>query len=106
MRSLATRVLVGANEPRKKVYPINYVETENEAMVSESMDLSHASANWTTTSPEDVDVDPDTVEQLVQQGDQDAMVVQGFEKDLEEMMQEIQICKLQWFSYLKPLQTD
>lgn len=58
MRSLATRVLVGANEPRKKVYPINYLEVENDAMVSESTDLSYASANWTTTSPEDEDVDP------------------------------------------------
>ena len=101
MRSLATRVLVGANEPRKKVYPINYVETENEAMVSESMDLSHASANWTTTSPEDDDVDPDTVEQLVQQGDQDAMVVQGFEKDLEEMMQEIPDLQTAMVSYIE-----
>ena len=90
MRSLATRVLVGANEPRKKVYPINYVEIENEAMVSESSDVQYASANWTTTSPEDDDVDPETVDHFAQQGDQDAMVVQGFEKDLEEMVSYIE----------------
>ena len=101
MRSLATRVLVGANEPRKKVYPINYVETENEATINESNDYQYASANWTTTSQEDEDVDPDTVDQLAQQGDQDAMVVQGFEKDLEEMMQEIPDLQTAMVSYIE-----
>ena len=84
MRSLATRVLTGPNEPKKKVYPINF--TEEEITESETSETA-----WHVVNQGDEDGflvdDPDMISEMVMQGDADALVIQGFEQDLEDLFQ-------------------
>ena len=63
MRTLSTRVLLGTVEVKRKVYPTT-VE-EEDALTAEALDL------------------------MAQQGDEDAMLAQQFEKDLEDLMQNV-----------------
>ena len=77
MRSLATKVLAGPNEPKKKIYPVNFTE-----------DVEHHEPNeaaWVTSHEEEDDWDQ--IEQLAQQGDEDALTIQTFEQDLEDLFQ-------------------
>ena len=82
MRTLATSILSG--EPKKKVYPINYVEPEVKEV---SENDSTVTAYYTNIDEEDVD--QESIEQWANQGDADALQVQAFEKDLEDLFQEI-----------------
>ena len=82
MRSLATKVLLGANEVKKKVYPLNYVDHSlNETHEGES--AFAVSNSW----EEDDVVDAEYIDSMAAQGDQDAMFVQTFEHDLEDLFQ-------------------
>eukprot|EP00435_Cladocopium_sp_Y103_P037269 s436_g9.t2 len=83
MRSLATRILTGQNEPKKKVYPTNYIEEESSDLQDSLEPAWHAAS---TGYDEDID-DSDLVEQLASQGDSDALVIQSFEQDLEDLFQ-------------------
>jgi hypothetical protein len=80
MRTLATSVLSSGAEPKKRVYPTNYVEPEVEQ-----------DANMATTYHvvyEEDEIDAETLEQMAQNGDSDALNMVSFEKDLEELFQE------------------
>eukprot|EP00434_Breviolum_minutum_P008876 symbB.v1.2.007827.t1/scaffold463.1/size291460/8 len=88
MRSLATRVLTSnSQEPKKKIYPVNYVEPEASPEQSDPHSSSTSMANWTMVATEEEDLDIEVVDSLAASGDSDALVVQGFERDLEEMFQ-------------------
>ena len=81
MRTLATSVLSSGAEPKKRVYPTNYVEPEVEQ-----------DANMATTYHvvyEEDEIDAETLEQMAQNGDSDALNMVSFEKDLEELFQEV-----------------
>ena len=81
MRTLATSVLSSGAEPKKRVYPTNYVEPEVEQ-----------DANMATTYQvvyEDDEIDAETLEKMAQNGDSDALNMVSFEKDLEELFQEV-----------------
>lgn len=85
MRTLATSALTPANEPKKKVYPVNYVEPENTEPETTFL-ATMANGN---PSYDDEEIEPEFVDLLVTQGDSDALQVTSFERDLEELFQEI-----------------
>jgi len=87
MRSLSTRVLFSSGDVRKKVYPTHYVESEENVSLNET-EPPIQSTYHTITEEEDA-LSAEILEQMVQQGDEDAMVIQQFEKDFEDMMQEV-----------------
>ena len=80
MRSLATRVLTSANEPKKKVYPVNYSEVDHGEPSEPGETAWHV-------SPEEEDEEGESIEYLAQQGDADALTIQTFEQDLEDLFQ-------------------
>eukprot|EP00435_Cladocopium_sp_Y103_P045775 s379_g13.t1 len=85
MRTLATNIL-STGDAKKKVYPTNYVEPEPSFVVSEAD--SSAGSGTMPYNFDDEDIE-DYVEQLATQGDADAMNVVSFERDLEDMFQEV-----------------
>ena len=90
MRSLATRVLTSnSQEPKKKIYPVNYIEPEATLEPPENQQHPTSMANWTMMATEEEDLDYEVVDSLAASGDSDALVIQGFERDLEEMFQEV-----------------
>ena len=86
MRTLATNIL-SSGENRKKVYPTNFVEPEVGFVATDQDGSSGAGMNNYYT--EDDEVDQELVEHLAAQGDSDALNVVAFERDLEEMFQEV-----------------
>ena len=80
MRSLATRVLTSASDPKKKVYPVNF----SEADAGESSELDETA--W-HVSPEEEEDEGESIKYLAQQGDADALTIQTFEQDLEDLFQ-------------------
>jgi len=86
MRTLATNIL-SSGENRKKVYPTNFVEPEVGFVAADPDGSSGAGLN--NYYPEDDEVDHELVEHLAAQGDSDALNVVAFERDLEEMFQEV-----------------
>eukprot|EP00435_Cladocopium_sp_Y103_P069789 s1190_g34.t1 len=87
MRALSTKVLFGSGEVKKKIYPANFVETGDEAREPEE-DSTVQSTFHAAAEEEDV-LTAEALESLVQSGDEDAMYVMQFEKDFEEMLQDI-----------------
>ena len=87
MRTLSTRVLFGSGEVKKKVYPANYVDTGDEHV--NHADETMPQSTYHVSVDEDEALTAETIESLVQAGDEDAMVVQQFERDFEDMMQDI-----------------
>ena len=83
MRSLATRVLTGGNDPKKKVYPVNFTEEEP----AETSDSFEPAWNVTSLGHDEDYEDAEWIEQLASQGDSDALVIQTFEHDLEDLFQ-------------------
>ena len=79
MRSLATRVLSGPGDVKKKVYPVNFTEEENS-------DVFEGGETAWNVSHDDED-DWDNLDSLIQQGDADALTIQTFEQDLEDLFQ-------------------
>ena len=83
MRSLATRVLTGGGEPKKKVYPTNFVDED----AAEPRD-THETAWHVSNHGYDYEYDEmEMIEQLAPQGDADALGIQSFESDLEDVFQ-------------------
>ena len=75
MRQLSTRVIVGQGEQKKKTYPVNLVEEEEEAFYSaqeEEMDEESA------------------LQAMCDQGDEDALLISDFEDQLVEACQDNQ----------------
>ena len=81
MRSLATRVLTSASDPKKKVYPVNF----SEADAGESSELGETA--WHVSPEEEEEDEGESIEYLAQQGDADALTIQTFEQDLEDLFQ-------------------
>ena len=84
MRTLATTIL-SSGDVKKKVYPTNYVEPEPQPSAMDH----EAFAAGSFSSYEDEELDQEYVDHLVSIGDQDALNVVSFERDLEEMFQEV-----------------
>ena len=88
MRSLSTSVLTGSLQERKKVYPTNYVEDPQDSP-GDSVDHFGTDQSLYAAQGEDDEVPTELLEQLATTGDADALTVQGFEKELTELFQEI-----------------
>eukprot|EP00435_Cladocopium_sp_Y103_P019549 s1700_g4.t1 len=87
MRTLSTKVLMSSGETKKKIYPTNYVEPED-VPAGHDDEMSMHSTYYTQVD-DDEGVTNESLEQLVQAGDADALVVQQFEKDFEDMVQDV-----------------
>ena len=87
MRSLSTRVLLGPGEVKKKVYPVNY--TENEETNQSNEENPNIQSTYAVVHEEEDVFTAEHLEYLVGLGDEDALTIQAFERDFEEMMQEI-----------------
>eukprot|EP00435_Cladocopium_sp_Y103_P026438 s424_g6.t1 len=86
MRTLATSIL-NSGEVRKKVYPTNYVEPETSFVVNDAEGMQGGGNPGHTY--DDHELDQEYVDHLATQGDADALNVLSFEKDLEDMFQEV-----------------
>lgn len=88
MRALSTKVLFGSgSDARKKIYPTNFVEPEDQPEVPEDPYGHHHAF---TAQPEDEDIFTiENLEEMAANGDADALVMQQFEREFEEAMQEI-----------------
>ena len=87
MRTLATSIL-SSGEIKRKVYPTNYVEPEQN-MVNNEQEAFSAGNVSQYNSHEEEELDQEFVDHLASQGDSDALNVMSFERDLEEMFQEV-----------------
>lgn len=85
MRSLSTNVLTGATE-KKKVYPTNFAEPDEDIATVDNSGDYH---NTFVSIEEEDTLTTEVVEQLASTGDSDALAVQTFERDLEDLFQEI-----------------
>ena len=72
MRSLHTKILSNASDTKKKVYPTNYVDEP---------EIDFEDIHYTT------DADDVSLEKFLQEGDEDALVVQQWEDSLLETLQ-------------------
>ena len=86
MRTLATSVL-NSGEPKKKIYPTNFVEPETSAQGSTEGDGT--SASIFVANHDDEENEFEIVEDFAQQGDADALHMLNFEKDLTDLFQEV-----------------
>eukprot|EP00435_Cladocopium_sp_Y103_P017364 s1359_g4.t1 len=85
MRQLSTKVLVGQNEGRKKVYPVNFVEDEpDEAFVTQEHEMMD---------------EEQAIILMAEQGDDDAQLIKEFEDQLIEVCQENQDLAMCYTSY-------
>ena len=98
MRALSTKILVGTAE-KKKIYPANYVEPENQ-----ENETTPSSAFVTSSWTEDEECDQETINYLANMGDNDASTIMEFERDLEEAMQEIPDLQQAMVTYLEARQ--
>lgn len=65
------------------MYPTNFVEPE-ETEINKDINQAYA-----MNHEEEEDVNQETIESLASWGDSDALAVQAFEKDLEDLPQEV-----------------
>ena len=98
MRALSTKILVGTAE-KKKIYPANYVEPENQENETTSSP-AFATSSWT----EDEECDQETINYMANMGDNDASTIMEFERDLEEATQEIPDLQQAMVTYLEARQ--
>ena len=77
MRTLSTMVLSSSSDPKKKVYPTNYVEPQSRDFGEQ--DVTPASTYMATY--EDEEMDTVTFEALVSQGDEHALQIPAFEQE-------------------------
>ena len=87
MRTLSTKVLLSSGEPRKKIYPTNYVEPDDVPPGND--DETPIQSTYSAMTEDDDVLPPEALEQMALSGDADALTVQQFEKDFEEMMQDV-----------------
>ena len=85
VRSLSTNVLTGTTD-KKKVYPTNYVNSDDEEQNNEETQYGQPSY---LAQYEDEEVTHEYIENLAASGDGDALAVQGFERDLTDLFQEV-----------------
>ena len=67
MRSLSSRILSDGSHPKKKVYPVNFVEEENKEVAEEAMLAAGA---------EDIMDEEEVFQMLLSEGDEQALLVQ------------------------------
>ena len=95
MRTLATTVL--STEPKKKIYPTNYVDTET---TNVPHDGENHAQNVYYVNAEDEDVfNVEDLNALAQNGDEDALLIQQFEKDFEDLLQDVPDMQTALLSY-------
>ena len=87
MRTLSTKVLLSNGEPKKKIYPTNFVEPDEVPKYQEAEPPFHST--YHVMSEEEEALTTEILDQMVNNGDEDALVVQQFERDLEDMTQEV-----------------
>ena len=87
MRTLSTKVLLSSGEPRKKIYPTNYVEPDDVPPGND--DETPIQSTYSAMTEDEDALPPEALEQMALSGDADALTVQQFEKDFEEMMQDV-----------------
>ena len=87
MRTLSTKVLFGTGEVKKKIYPTNYVDTDETFNQHEGEQVPQSTFH--VSAEEDEALTAETVDYLAGQGDEDALMVQQFERDLEDMFQDV-----------------
>ena len=85
MRTLATSVL--STEPKKKIYPTNYVDAEA-TNVSKDEDNQAQNVYYVQAEEEDA-LNVENLECMALNGDEDALLIQQFERNFEDMMQNI-----------------
>ena len=97
VRSLSTRVLLGPGETKKKVYPVNFTEVDD---TSHNVDENQSvQSTFTVTHEDEEALTMEHLEQLAAQGDEDALTVQQFERDFEDLMQEVPDMQVALISY-------
>ena len=72
---------------RSKVYDVNLTENPDSEHVQGSMEVSEKAFHTSADDPEEID--GDFLDALVASEDPDALVVQNFEQELEEFLQEV-----------------
>ena len=72
MRTLSTRVLLGAGEQKKKIYPTNFVEND-ETHVNQDDEGQMQSTFQVVTEEEDA-MTAETIDQMALAGDEDALL--------------------------------
>ena len=87
MRSLSTNVLTSSGSERKKVYPTNLVEDAPDPAAEQSDQYFDQSVF--ASQVEEEDMSSEFLDQLATFGDADALTVQGFERELIDLFQEI-----------------
>ena len=88
MRTLSTKVLFSAGEPKRKIYPANLVE-QDEASTNQAEEEGIFQSTYHASVDEEDVLTAEHIETMANQGDEDALTVQQFERDFEDMMQEI-----------------
>ena len=83
MRSFSTNVLTGTTD-KKKVYPTNYVNSDDEEQNNEETQYGQPSY---LAQYDDEEVTNEYIENLAASGD-GALPVQGFERDLTDLFQD------------------
>jgi len=88
MRTLSTKVLFSAGEPKRKIYPANLVE-QDEVSTNQAEEEGIFQSTYHVSVDEEDILTAEHIEVMANQGDEDALTVQQFERDFEDMMQEI-----------------
>ena len=84
MRSLSTNVMTGpGSTEKKKIYPTNFIEPD-EMEFNKDINQTYAMGH-----EDEEELTYETIENMASWGDADALTVQTFERDLEELMQEV-----------------
>ena len=97
MRTLSTKVLLGSNEVKKKIYPTNCVEPDDS--VPPGDEDSQVSSTYVSQVEDEDALTAEIIDHLSLQGDEDALLVQQFEKDLEDLMQDVPDLQTALISY-------
>ena len=79
---------LAAGEQKKKIYPTNFTRVLEDVAASNDEELNTQSTYQVVVEDEDA-LTAEVVEMLAQSGDDDALMVQQFERDFEDMMQDI-----------------
>eukprot|EP00435_Cladocopium_sp_Y103_P023238 s1363_g5.t1 len=87
MRTLSTKVLFGSGDVKKKIYSTNYVDSHEESHANDDDAVPHSTYH-VSVDEEDV-LNAEVVDSLAVAGDEDALMVQQFERDFEDMLQDI-----------------
>ena len=89
--------MLGPGETKKKVYPVNFTEVDD---TSHNVDENQSvQSTFTVTHEDEEALTMEHLEQLAAQGDEDALTVQQFERDFEDLMQEVPDMQVALISY-------